>query len=72
MRRDEWQVRRKAKAMTRAEIVVAAAEARIAWLDTATVLRVTARHMRRLKEVYLAEGCEGRRTTGPNLSAVEL
>lgn len=45
--------------MTRAEIVVAAAEGRITWLDAAKVLRVTARHMRRLKEVYLAEGLSG-------------
>lgn len=45
--------------MTRAEVIVAAAMGKIRWVDAATILRVTPRHLRRLRDVYEADGVEG-------------
>ena len=55
----ERKARRLGKAMTRAEVIVGAAEGKIRWIDAAKILRVTPRHLRRLREVYEDRGTEG-------------
>jgi transposase len=52
------QVARKAKAMTRQEVVVKAIAGKITWIQAAQICGITARHMRRLKERYEQEGGE--------------
>jgi len=54
----EREVRRLGKAMTRAEVIIRAVEGKIRWIDAATILRVTVRHLRRLRDVYEGGGVE--------------
>lgn len=51
-------VARKAKEMTRQEVVVKAIAGKITWIQAAQICGITARHMRRLKERYEKEGGE--------------
>lgn len=55
----EKAVARKAKAMTRREVVLKAIEGRITWLQAADICCITARHMRRLKRQYEKHGFDG-------------
>ena len=55
----EKQVRREVKAMTRKEVIVRAMAKEITWIQAAWICGMTDRHMRRLKERYLARGYEG-------------
>ena len=47
--------------MTRAEIIIKAIEGRITWIQAATIIGVTDRHMRRLKRSYERSGFDGLR-----------
>lgn len=47
--------------MTKAQIIVRAIEGRITWIQAATILGVSDRHMRRLKERYERDGYDGLR-----------
>jgi hypothetical protein len=47
------------KAMTRREVMVRAIAKEITWIQAAWICRITDRHMRRLKERYLAQGYDG-------------
>lgn len=51
-------VARKAKQMTRQEIVLKAIAGKITWIQASQICGITARHMRRLKERYEKEGGE--------------
>lgn len=55
----EQQVRRKVKAMTRKEVIVRAMAREITWIQAAWICGMTDRHMRRLKDRYLAQGYDG-------------
>ena len=55
----EKQVERKVKAMTRNEVIVRAIAKKITWIQAAWICGITDRHMRRLKERYLAHGYDG-------------
>jgi hypothetical protein len=55
----EMQVRQKMKAMTRREVIVRAIAREITWITAAWICGITDRHMRRLKERYLARGYDG-------------
>jgi len=55
----EAQVQRKVKAMTRREVIVRAITKQITWIQAAWICGMTDRHMRRLKERYLAQGYDG-------------
>jgi transposase len=59
MTRDERLVARKAKAMTRQEVVMKAVEGRITWIQAAEILRVTSRHLRRLRDRFEHLGSAG-------------
>src|SRR5512138_502430 len=59
MTRDERSVARKAKAMTRQEVLMKAVEGRITWIQAATILRITPRHLRRLRERFEDLGSRG-------------
>lgn len=61
MRNAERAVVREAKAMTKAQILVRAMEGRITWIQAATILGITDRHMRRLKLRYETHGYDGLR-----------
>ena len=52
-------VQREAKAMTRKEVIVQAIKGDLTWIQAATICRITARHMRRLKERYQKYGYDG-------------
>ena len=59
------QVATEAKTVTRAEVIRKAIEGRITWVQAASICRVTARHMQRLRERYeefKIEGLRDRRT----------
>ena len=47
--------------MTRNEIIIKAIEGRITWIQAASILGITDRHMRRLKKRYMEFGYEGLR-----------
>jgi transposase len=47
------------KAMTRKEVIVRAMDGRLTWIAAADILGITARHMRRLKEIYERQGYGG-------------
>jgi hypothetical protein len=47
------------KAMTRREVIVHAIARQITWIQAAWICGITDRHMRRLKERYLAHGYDG-------------
>jgi len=49
-------VARKAKQMTRQEVVLKAIAGKITWIQASQICGITARHMRRLKERYEQEG----------------
>jgi len=49
-------VARKAKEMTRQEVVLKAIAGKITWIQASQICGITARHMRRLKERYEQEG----------------
>jgi len=53
------QVEQKVKAMTRKEVIVRAMAREITWIQAAWICGITDRHMRRLKERYLAQGYDG-------------
>jgi hypothetical protein len=55
----ETQVQRKVKAMTRREVMVRAIAREITWIQAAWICGITDRHMRRLKERYMAHGYDG-------------
>ena len=55
----DTQVERKVKAMTRKEVIVRAMAKEITWIQAAWICGITDRHMRRLKERYLAHGYDG-------------
>src|SRR5690606_15620701 len=50
---------RKAKAMTRREIIVKAVAGELTWLQAAQILGVSPRHMRRIREKYEQFGVDG-------------
>jgi len=50
--------------MTRAEIVLKAMNEELTWIQAAQILGITDRHMRRLKENYIAHGFGGLRECG--------
>lgn len=52
---------RESKAMTRQEVIKKAAEGAISWIQAADILRVTPRHLRRLRERYVNFGVTGLR-----------
>ena len=60
-KRIEEQVAREVKAMSRKEIIIKAIEGKLTWLQAATILGMTARHMRRLKKKYEEFGYGGLR-----------
>lgn len=53
------QVARASKAMTRQDVIKKAVEGKINWIQAADILRLTARHMRRLRERYEKFGIPG-------------
>lgn len=55
----ERRLRQEVKAMTRKEVIVRAIAKEITWMKAAWICGITARHMRRLKERYLAHGYDG-------------
>lgn len=57
----ERRIAQEAKAVTRKEVILKAIEGRLTWLQAATVLGISARHMRRLKEKYERFGFGGLR-----------
>ena len=57
----ERAVAMEARAMTRAQVIVKAIEGRITWIDAATILGISARHMRRVKQRYERIGFGGLR-----------
>src|SRR5512134_73190 len=59
MTRDERSVARKAKAMTRQEVIMKAVEGRITWIQAAEILHLTSRHLRRLRERFEQLGSQG-------------
>src|SRR5512138_1077142 len=59
MTRDERSVARKAKAMTRQEVIMKAVEGRITWMQAAEILRLTPRHLRRVRERFEQLGSRG-------------
>jgi hypothetical protein len=59
MTRDERAVARKARAMTRQEVIMKAVEGRITWSQAAAILRVTPRHLRRMRERFEELGSRG-------------
>jgi transposase len=59
MRKVERTVAMEARAMTKAQVIVRAIERRITWIQAATILGVTDRHMRRLKTLYERQGYDG-------------
>jgi winged helix-turn helix protein len=59
MTRDERSVARKAKAMTRQEVIMKAVEGRITWTQAAEILRLTPRHLRRVRERFEQLGSRG-------------
>src|SRR5512138_1737497 len=59
MTRDDRWVAREAKAMTRQEVIMKAVEGRITWIQAADILRLTARHMRRLRGRFEHRGSRG-------------
>jgi transposase len=52
-------VARESKAMTRQDVIKKAIEGRINWIQAAEILRLTARHVRRLRERYEHRGIPG-------------
>src|SRR5512145_993172 len=50
-----------ARAMTRGQVIVKAIEGRITWIDAATILGISVRHMRRVKRRYESVGFGGLR-----------
>lgn len=52
-------LRQEVKAMTRREVIVRAIAKEISWIQAAWICGITERHMRRLKERYLAHGYDG-------------
>jgi hypothetical protein len=56
---DDRRVAREAKAMTRQEVIMKAVEGRITWIQAAEILRLTARHLRRLREQFESLGSRG-------------
>jgi len=52
-------VEQKVKAMTRRDVIVRAMAKEITWITAAWICGITDRHMRRLKERYLAQGYDG-------------
>lgn len=61
METTERQVTRKAKEMTRREIIQKAIEGRIRWIEAAAICGVTPRHILRLRERFKNLGIEGLR-----------
>jgi transposase len=59
MTREERSVARRAKAMTRQEVIMKAVEGRITWRQAAEILRLTTRHLRRLRERFEHLGSRG-------------
>jgi hypothetical protein len=59
MRRAERQLAQEAKAMTREEILRKAFEGKLTWQQAADICGLTARHLRRLRERYQANGRAG-------------
>lgn len=55
----EKQVAREAKAMTRAEVIRKALEGKLNWVQAASILRVSPRHMTRLRVRYERIGVDG-------------
>ena len=55
----ERQVWRRAKAMTRKEVIVRAIGGELTWIQAAQICGITDRHMRRLKERYERDGYDG-------------
>ena len=55
----ERRVWRKARAMTRRDVIVKAITGELTWIQAATICGITARHMRRLKERYQKYGYDG-------------
>jgi transposase len=55
----EKAVARKAKKMTRTEVILKAIEGKITWIQAASICRVTPRQMRRLKRRYEEYGFDG-------------
>jgi transposase len=55
----ERRVWRKARAMTRRDVIVKAITGELTWIQAATICGITARHMRRLKESYQKHGYDG-------------
>ena len=53
------QVARESKAMTRQEVIKKAVEGSINWVQAADILRVSARHLRRLRQRYEQSGYRG-------------
>ena len=52
-------VAREAKAMTTNEVILKAVEGKLSWVQAADILGYTPRHMRRVKERWLAQGYDG-------------
>ncbi len=59
MTRGERSVAGEAKAMTRQEVITKAVEGRITWIQAASILRVTARHLARLRGRFEHLGSRG-------------
>ena len=55
----ERQVWRRARAMTRNEVIVRAIAGELTWIQAAQICGITARHMRRLKERFERRGYDG-------------
>jgi hypothetical protein len=58
---DAGRVTREVKAMTRLEVMTKAQEGRITWLQAADICRMSARHMRRLRDGFERYGVQGLR-----------
>lgn len=52
MRHEERRIAQEAKAMTRKEVLLKALEGRISWLQAAEILRMSPRHLRRMRDGY--------------------
>jgi hypothetical protein len=61
MDRQERHLAQEAKAMTRLEVFRMAHEGRVTWMQAANILRLTQRHMSRLRERYQLYGSDGLR-----------
>jgi len=59
MRDPERQVAKKARAMTRKEVIVKAIDRQLTWIQAADILQVTPRHLRRLKQAWERRGFDG-------------